>query len=114
MCFLQIGQADTDEKLRDIFVPRDDKDDLSYLVTDTGYRIPLTCLKVADKANLCKAVREYHTIIKVLPEINQFGEGLEVLGVLTMVRKYPELLSLYFIDKEKKPINKGMLIMMGT
>ncbi|XP_065892745.1 uncharacterized protein [Dysidea avara] len=103
----QIGQADTDEKLRDIFVPRDDKDDLSYLVTDTGYRIPLTCLKVADKANLCKAVREYHTIIKVLPEINQFGEGLEVLGVLTMVRKYPELLSLYFIDKEKKPINKA-------
>jgi len=91
-------------------VPKDDKDDLSYLVTDTGFRVPLSCVKVTDKTSLCKAVREYHTIIKILPEVNQFGEGLEVLGVLTMMRKYPELLSDYFIDKEKKPINKGMLV----
>jgi len=99
--------ADTDEKLRSIFIPRDDQDDVSYLVTDTGYRVPLTHLKVTDKPNLCKAVREYHTIIKILPEMNQFGEGLEVLGVLSMIRKYPELLSIYFTYKVKEPINKG-------
>lgn len=102
--------------MRDIFVPRDEKDDLSYLVTDTGYRVPLTCLKLADKASLCKAVRDFHTIIKVLPEINQFSEGLEVLGVLTMIRKHPELLSVYFIESEtqREPINKGILIVLDT
>ena len=81
-------------------------------MTDTGYRIPFTLLKVTDKASLCKAIREYHTIIKILPEINQFGEGLEVLGVMTMIRKNPKLLSLYFIDEVNRPIDKGMCILI--
>ena len=82
---------DTDEKLRDIFVPKNDTEDVSTLVTDTGYRIPSTQLKLMDKENLCKAVREYYTLIKVLPEINQFGEGLDSLGMLSMMRQYPDL-----------------------
>jgi len=60
--------ADTDQKLRDIFIPKDDGTDLACLVTDTGYRVPLTNLKVTDKESLCKAVREFHTIIIILPE----------------------------------------------
>ena len=88
-------------------MPTNNIDDVSALVTDTGYRVALTQLKVTDKENLCKAVREYHTLIKVLLEINQFGEGLESLGVLTMMRKYPNLLQPYFINTGKKPVNKG-------
>ena len=85
----------------------DDNADLSTLVIDTGYRVPLSYLKLEDKDKLCKAVREYHTLIKISPEINQFGEGLESLGVLAMMRKYPEVLLSYFTNTGKKPINKG-------
>ena len=61
-------------------------------MTDTGYCVPLTQLKLMDKENLFKAVHEYYTLIKVLPEINQFGEGLDSSGVLSMMRQYPDLL----------------------
>lgn len=106
---MQIDQADTDQKLRDLFVMNNDGEDFSTLVTDTGYRVPLTHLKLEDKEKLCKAVREYHTLIKVLPEINQFGEGLESLGVLEMMRKYPELLQSYFTNTGKNPSTKVMV-----
>ena len=101
----QIDQADTDKKLRDIFVINDDSEELSTLVTDTGYQVALTRLKVTDKESRCKLLREYYTLIKVLPEINQFGEGLETLGVLTMMRKYPDLFLPYLTNTGKKPIN---------
>ena len=84
-------------------------DDVSTLVTDTGYRIPLTQLRLSDKENLSKVIHEYYTLLKVLPEINQFGEGLESLGVLTMMRKYPHLLQPYFTNVSKKPVNKGIV-----
>ena len=62
------------------------------------------------KTNLCNAVREYHTIIKLLPQVNQFGEELEVLAILTMMRKYPKLLSDYFMEKEKKPSTNSLAV----
>lgn len=96
--------------MRNLFVSNDDTeitDDVLTLVTDTGYRVPLTKVKLVDKENMCKAIREYHTLIKCLPEINQFGEGLESLGVLTMMRQHPDLLKPYFTNTGKKPVNKG-------
>ena len=80
----------------------------SYLVTDTGYRVLFNLLQLTDKASLCKAIRESHTLIKILPKIHQFGEGIEVLGVLTMIQAHLKLLSLYFIDKVIRKIDKGI------
>ena len=75
-------------------------------MTDTGYRVPLTQLKLMDKENLCKAVREYYTLIKVLPEINQFGEGFDSLGMLSMMRQYPDLLQAYLLTQGKSQLIK--------
>ena len=76
------------------------------LVTETGYRKPLTQITPADKEELCQVLKDYYVLIKILPEINQFGDGLNVLGMLEMMRKHPQLLKVYFTNFEKE-INKG-------
>ena len=89
--------------MRNIKGPKNDTEDVSTLVTDTGYHVPLTQLKLMDKQTLCKAVHEYYTLIKVLPQINQFGEGLDSLGMLSMMRQYCN----HILLTGKKPVNKG-------
>lgn len=51
-----------------------DSKDVSTLITDTGYHI----LLILWDYRQTKAICEYHMLI------NQFGEGLESLGVLMM------------------------------
>jgi len=57
-----------------------------------------------DKPSLCRVLRDYHTLIKVLPEIDQFAKGLDDVGVLKYVRKFPELMRPLFETDTKKRI----------
>jgi len=76
-------------------------------VTETGYRKVLSKVTLTNKAELSKILCDYYTLIKILPETNQFGEGLNTVGVLSMIRKYPGLMKQFFTDCEYRPVNKG-------
>ena len=48
-----------------------------------------------------------YTIIKALPEVDQFCSGLESLGVLSALAEYPLLMKTLFVPLDKVTINKG-------
>lgn len=54
--------------------------------------MPLSQLSSLDRNELCKMVKDYHTLVKILAEMDRFCAGLQTLGVLDMLRKYPEIM----------------------
>ena len=78
------------------------------LVAEIRYNKPLSQLSLLDRDELCKTVKDYHTLIKILPEMDQFYAGLQMLGVLDMLRKYPEIMQPLFIQAgPMKKLDKG-------
>ena len=88
-------------------------EDAVSLVTETGYRQVLSKITLANKADLSKILSNYYTLIKILPQINQFGEGLDAVGVLSMIRKHPDHMQQFFTDCQYKPINKGIQLQVA-
>ena len=84
-------------------------EDNAAIVCDTGFCKPLQSLTLDDRSNLCDVLRNYYTLIKVLPEINQFCDGLDAIGVLSIIKKYPEIMKHFFVyDTENEvTIDKG-------
>ena len=80
------------------------------LLLETGYRKPLSSLTCDDKPCIKEAVRDYHTLVKIKPELDQFSDGLETLSVLQTVKKYPSLMSPLFVDQGSECLNKGIVI----
>ena len=60
-----------------------DNGDNGLLLLETGYRKPLSTISCEDKPFTKKAVCDYHTLVKIKPELDQFSEGLETLNVLS-------------------------------
>ena len=58
----------------------------------------LSQLSLLDRDELCKTVKDYHTLVKILPEMDQFCAVLQTLGVLDMLCKYPEIMQPLFIQ----------------
>ena len=90
---IQLDEAQSDQEIRYLF---DDenvlKGDNDNLVDETGFRKPLSQLTLQDRPNLQWVLRDHHTVLKIKPEIDQYCDGLETLGVLECVRKYPCLM----------------------
>ena len=64
----------------------------------TGYSKPVIALR--DKAEIKEALKFHFMITAVLAEINVFGDGLKVLGVLDYILKYPVLMRPHFVDEQ--------------
>ena len=84
--------------------------DNGLLLLETGYRKPLSTISCEDKPCIKKAVCDYHTLVKIKPELDQFSEGLETLNVLSTMKKYPSLMSSLFVDQGRDNLNKGIFI----
>ena len=67
-------------------------DEGASLLNDTGYRKALCSLKLSDRH------RDYHLMIKVKAEMDQFKEGLQSLGYLECLQSNPSLWEEYFLD----------------
>ena len=101
---IQIRDVSTVTEFRDIFL----EDYYCTLVAETGYSKPLSQLSLLDRDELCKTVKDYHTLVKILPEMDQFCAGLQTLGVLDMLCKYPEIMQHLFIQAgPRKKLDKG-------
>ena len=84
-------------------------DEAATMLADIGYRKPVTKLTVTDTEALKSALVDHHCMLKVKAYIDQFIEGLEVLGIMTVVRKYPGLMKeLFVFDKQKSIMTPGM------
>ncbi|XP_064389314.1 uncharacterized protein LOC135337323 isoform X2 [Halichondria panicea] len=91
----EINDADTDEKLRLIF----EDDEKVGLVCDTGYSKALCLASMADKDGIKNALRDYHSLIKIKAELDQFTEGLHTCEVLKYVQNYSDLMQPLFCQQ---------------
>lgn len=106
MC-VQIDLAEGDDQLRSLF---NDLDNESILL-ETGFRLALCHLTCADKKLIKSAIRDYHSLVKIKPELDQFADGLKTLGVLEAMKKQPSLMTPLFTKHESiKRIDKGMCV----
>lgn len=82
-------------------------DEASEMLLSTGYRKALSRLSLEDKANIRAALLDYHCMLKVKAEMDQFGEGLADAGVLQYVKQYPGIMKPLFTCDEYKPVSAG-------
>ena len=82
-----------------------DKGENDNLIIETGYRKPLCRLTMQDVPGLKQILRD-HVLVNVKAELDQFSEGLNTLGVLEKMKKYPLLMAPLFTDTGKKELDK--------
>ena len=52
---------------------------------ETGYSKPLQCLAISDATYINEVLKNFHCIIKVKAEIDQFIEGLNTLDIVNVI-----------------------------
>ena len=60
-------------------------DEGSSLLNETGYRKAVCSLTLSDRPAIMSALLDYHLMIKVKAEMDQFKEGLQTLGYLEIL-----------------------------
>ena len=77
-------------------------DEVSALLLETGYRKPVSSLSLQDIPTLRAAIVDYHCLLKAKAAMDQFADSLQVLKVLDLIRKYPELAKPFFVSQGKR------------
>ena len=62
-------------------------DEASELLLDTGFRKAICSLAMGDKPMLKSSLIDFHCLMKVKTEMDQFIDGLFSLGVVDAIRK---------------------------
>ena len=88
-CAMQITDAQDADDLHAVFA----MDEAAELLLSTGFRKPICSLAMEDKECLRLVLLDYHCLLKVKAEMDQFAEGLKSLGVLDMMKRHPDLFS---------------------
>ena len=83
-----MAAADSDEDLRSVF----GSEDFQVAVAETGFRKPLSMLVMSDRPVLVNTLKA-HILLRVKPELDQFGEGLRLCGVRDGAIRYPKLMA---------------------
>ena len=73
----------------------------------TGYRKAICDLRLNDKVSLKAALIDYHCLLKVKAEMDQFMDGLADCGVLEYIRQFPDLMRPLFTDCSTKQLTAG-------
>ena len=100
---LQIALAENDDDIKLCF----SIDEGASLLNETGYRKAVCSLKLSDRPAVLGALLDYHLMIKVKAEMDQFKEGLQTLGYLEVLQSNPSMWEEYFLDADV-PLTAGM------
>ena len=79
------------------------------LLSATGFRKPLCTLQLSDRPSILSALIDYHLMIKVKTEMDQFKEGLKVLGFMDLVSQNPDVWKPFFVYCNN-PLTAGKVI----
>jgi len=82
-------------------------DEACDLLLATGFRKAISKLDMSDKARVRSALVDYHCMLKVKSEMDAFAEGLQVLGVLGMIKMYPDLFKPLFVADVTASLTAG-------
>lgn len=59
---------------------------------------------MSDKSHIIDILK-CHCVKTTIPEMNQFAEGLESLGVLSYIKKYPDLMRPLFVAEQQQQLS---------
>ena len=74
--------------MRDIFSYENETN--RSLLLETGFVQPPQCLEIGDKESVISAIKQYHCLVKVKAEIDQFCAGLDQLDIVKCIREHKE------------------------
>lgn len=81
----QLNECCDDASIRAVFASAEHQEALFA----TGYSQPIMCISIGNKHEISDALKCHFMLKAVIPEINEFAEGLDVLGILDY-RLYPK------------------------
>ena len=84
-------------------------DDAVPLLYDTGYTKSINDLRLIDKSAIIMALIDYHLMVKVKAEMDQFKDGLVTLGFLRFLVSMPKEWESYFLTPHRK-VNAGDMV----
>ena len=84
----QVEDAETNDDVKVIF----SVDEASELLYATGFRKAVCDLTLEDTSMIKSSLIDYHCILKVKAEMDQFLEGLTSLGILDAVKSQPDVM----------------------
>ena len=87
-------------------------DEAADLLSQTGYRIAITRLTMGDKMGVKSALIDYHYMVKVKAATDQYKDGLNELGVLSMVQENPSVWKVLFTSNGS-PLTPGIVIVQA-
>lgn len=85
--------AENDDDIKLVFAI----DEGIEMLSATGFRKPLCSLQISDRPSILSALTSYHLMAKVKSEMDQFKEGLKVLGFLDMLHKNTDTWKPFFV-----------------
>ena len=77
-------------------------EEASELLFAPGFRKAVCSLGVADKLILKSSLIDFHCLMKVKAEMDQFADGLTLLGILDAMRKQPDVMKPLFVAQKCK------------
>ena len=92
------------KKITDIDVLREFiTDDRCAVVYDSGFSLPITKVTIQDIPTIVRAVTLHSTLMPIKSELDQLTKGLEICGILPLIRKYPRVMKeLFMYDADDK------------
>ena len=92
------------KKITDVDVLRQFiSDDKCAVVYDSGFSLPITKVTIEDIPTIVRAVTLHSTLMPIKSELDQLTKGLEICGILPLIRKYPHVMKELFVyDAEDK------------
>ena len=69
----------------------------SDIVYDSGFATPVSSVHTDNIPDIVKAVCLHTTVLSVKAELDQMAEGLELFGILNLVRDHPSVMQSLFV-----------------
>ncbi len=85
-------------------------DDRSSVVYDCGFATPITRVTVNDIPLILQAVNLHTTIAPLKAELDQLASGLELFGILSLVRANPDKMASLFVHSSADRLSAEVVI----
>jgi hypothetical protein len=87
-------------------------DDKCAVVYDSGFALPITKVGIQDIPIIVRAVTLHSTLMPIKSELDQLTQGLEICGILPLIRKYPRLMKQLFVYDADDKLTVELMVAM--
>eukprot|EP00731_Ephydatia_muelleri_P014848 Em0008g568a len=106
---LKVRQSTTNDELQNVFATTEEQD----LLLQCGFSTPLSSLSITMRDTLVSVIVDYHCIVKCIAMMDQFRQGLNLLGVLDMVQMHPHIMKKFFVHHNRVLSCDALIDMFG-